>query len=57
MQEYIDKLQKYGDLSFTIQEAVKALRKPKNYVLKEIHKLKKKGIIISPLKVFILLSH
>ena len=50
--KYINNLEKYGTLSFTIQDITKALDKPKVYVYKKILELKKKGVIVSPTQGF-----
>ncbi len=52
MQDYLNEMQKYGELTFTVDEASKALKKDKKYVLRLIHELKRKKVIISPLKGF-----
>ncbi|MEM7361677.1 MAG: type IV toxin-antitoxin system AbiEi family antitoxin [Bacteroidota bacterium] len=52
MQLFLEELEKYGTLSFTIKEACESLGKDKKYVSRMIHVFKKKGAIISPIKGF-----
>ena len=52
LQEYIDELQKKGRLSFTLEEASKALEKSKGYLSTKIYDISPKGSLISPLKGF-----
>ncbi len=48
--EYLKKLQFYGKLSFTIEEAVKDLGLPKDTIYKGLTRLKTKGEIVTPVK-------
>lgn len=48
--EYLKKLQVYGRLYFTVEDAVKELGMPKENIYNVISRLKKKGELISPAK-------
>ena len=52
IRDYIERLLENGRRSFTIEEAQDVLKKSRQYVRNEIAKLKKKKILISPIKGF-----
>ena len=51
-QEYMDALEQSGQRTFVLDDVVKAMKKPRSYVIDQIYHKKKKGVIISPLKGF-----